>query len=147
MTDDKTPHTRRRPYYHYEKIIAHLQMIQKVLDRFAACSFAVKGFSLVFMLVGLVTLVEIAEDPLFLLAVEIPVLMMWWLDGFYLRQERLFRKLYDSVREGANTDYNMATGEYMDDLTCKLGSAMGSATLMMFYGAQVLCLTIVALCV
>lgn len=46
-------------------------------------------------------------NPRFLLVALLPALTFWGLDAYYLRQERLFRKLYDAVRKGTPTDPGM----------------------------------------
>ena len=43
-------------------------------------------------------------NPRFLLVALLPALTFWGLDAYYLRQERLFRKLYDAVWKGTPTD-------------------------------------------
>ena len=50
----------------------------------------------------------------------LPALMFWGLDAYFLRQERLFRKLYDDVRARSpeNIDFSMNTQPYQ----AKVGS-------------------------
>lgn len=77
----------------------HLEMIQAIVDRHARTSFLLKGWS-VALVTGVFVLALRGEAPAFvLLAALLPALMLWGLDAFYLRQERLFRCLYNRVRK------------------------------------------------
>ena len=92
-----------------ETKIAHLQMIQAVITRMAGNSFMVKGWT--------VTLVT-ALFALAAVAAQRVLCLPWrtfrrscfghWMP-YFLRQERLFRKLYDHVREAKNgtVDFSM----------------------------------------
>ena len=143
MTDSAQHYKTRRPYHHHQKIINHLQMIQRVIGRMAACSFAVKAFSTVYLLIGLWAIANPLVGPLASVAVYLPICMMWWLDGFYLRQERLFRKLYDSVRIKTDTNYSLSSCEFKKWIP--YGGVISSNGFFLFYGAQFLCLTVFAL--
>ena len=83
----------------------HLEFIQGVVNRLAANSFQLKGWGVV--LVAAIFFLLGRGGPLKLVAIAwIPVLFFWGLDGYFLRQERLFRALYDHVRvqeEGEST--------------------------------------------
>ena len=78
--------------------LKHLEFIQAVITRLANNSFLMKGWALTvagafygFAVKG--TSWEVAATGL------MPVLVFWGLDGYFLRQERLFRGLYDQVRQ------------------------------------------------
>jgi hypothetical protein len=74
----------------------HLELIQAVITRLAGNSFSIKGFA-----VGLIAVLGgfAAKDanPRFASALLFPALVFWGLDAYYLRQEKLFRKLYEKV--------------------------------------------------
>ncbi len=79
----------------------HLEMIQGVITRLSGNSSSAKAWS-----VGLVTALfalaaHDAERRFAILAV-LPALVFWGLDAYYLRCERLSRKLYDAVRRGGS---------------------------------------------
>lgn len=110
--------------------IAHLEMIQGVINRMGSYSFMIKGWA--------VTLVS----ALFALSVDnykfvfislVPILLFWWLDTFFLRQERLFRKLYDDVilKNNSEITFSMDTRSYYVDSSIKIAF---SKTLILFYG-------------
>ena len=72
----------------------HLEFIQNIINRMANNSFILKGWS-VTLVTGIIgfSLVNSITHLIFLALV--PALIFWGLDAYYLRQERLFRKLYD----------------------------------------------------
>ncbi|HYM76869.1 MAG TPA: hypothetical protein VE377_12905 [Candidatus Dormibacteraeota bacterium] len=74
----------------------HLDLIQGVINRMAGNSFSVKTWA-----VGLITVLGglAAKDsnPRLSCALLFPAICFWWMDAYYLRQEKLFRKLYVKV--------------------------------------------------
>lgn len=93
----------RRHRYMDEARVRHLEMIQGVISRLGQNSFMYKGWA-VTLVAGILALAA-AQDMgwQFVLVALLPTAVFWGLDGYYLRQERLFRKLYDAVRH-ANAD-------------------------------------------
>ena len=90
----------------------HLEFIQGVVNRLAANSFQVKGWS-VLLVSALFALTASGGSPALAWIALIPAVVFWGLDGYFLRQERLFRKLYDRVRlrKEAEIDFSMSTVE------------------------------------
>jgi hypothetical protein len=88
----------------------HLQMLQAVITRMAGNSFLLKGWS-VTLVSALFALSADRSNGAFAYVAVLPVLMFWGLDAYFLRQERLFRKLYDRVRVTPpdNVDFAMNT--------------------------------------
>jgi hypothetical protein len=58
--------------------------------------------------------------------------MFWVLDGYYLRQERLFRKLFDKVRADVTTNLSMDTTPVAGNVAPWL-AVMWSSPLWIFY--------------
>ena len=79
-----------------ENRVAHLQMIQEVINRLANNSSLIKGWS-VTVVAALFTVGVFGERSEILLAAFATTGFFWVLDAYYLRQERLFRNLYSSV--------------------------------------------------
>lgn len=75
----------------------HLELIQAVVTRLAGNSFTAKGWSIT-LIAAIVALSSRTSQPGFVIVGLLPALCFWGLDAYYLRQERLFRKLYDAVR-------------------------------------------------
>ena len=122
-----------------EKVIKHLEMAQAVINRLGSNSFLLKGWS---MTVIVATMVLIArydmQNPFLVLAVMLPVLGFWMLDGYFLRQERLFRQVYDEVRQQDDTDFKMDVMKHVNKPQCSWLSAMFSITLIIFYAVEVM---------
>lgn len=78
--------------------IEHLKLIQAVIARMARNSFAIKAAAST-ITAALVAVTVGSGIPL-AAAGGLPLAMLWILDGYYLRQERLFRELFDFVRTG-----------------------------------------------
>ena len=89
---------------------AHLQMIQGVVNRLSHNSFLLKGWSVV-LVSAMFALGASESSLLFVLLAYFPAIVFWGLDGYFLRQEKLFRALYDHVRLLAEeeVDYSMDT--------------------------------------
>lgn len=91
--------------------LKHLEIIQQVISRMAANSFLIKGWSIT--LLSAILAIAIKEDTNNLMAVAfLPWAMFWVLDSFFLRQERLYRKLWDKRRsepQSSPTDFDMNT--------------------------------------
>lgn len=76
--------------------VKHLELVQNVISRMASNSFMLKGWA-VTLVAGIFALAEKDADKLYFLVSYIPVVVFWWLDAYYLFQERLYRLLYDKV--------------------------------------------------
>lgn len=115
--------------------LKHLEMLQQVITRMANNSFLIKGWSLT-LLAALLTL-ALRDRIYHLLWVSIiPVTMFWILDGYFLRQERLFRKLYDKYRaqdQDSPSDFSMNTSEFDPNVSSWVGTIF-SMTLNVFHG-------------
>ncbi|QFY76107.1 hypothetical protein CEQ83_26570 (plasmid) [Priestia megaterium] len=117
-----------------ENKIKHLEFIQAVITRMAQNSFFLKGWS-VTILVGIFAFANVSEmDSRYLIVAYIPVVFFWFLDGFFLWQEKLYRKLYDRVRgrEEEAIDYNMNAYVCKDEVKSWLKVTF-STTLSLFY--------------
>ena len=112
--------------------LKHLEFIQSVINRLAGDSFRMKGWAVVLVSALLVLLVREGRVE-FAWVGFVPVLVFWGLDGYFLRQERLFRDLYDHVRTLNETaiDFSMDVGAFKRTW---LGATF-SITLVLFYVA------------
>lgn len=76
-----------------ENKLKHLEMIQGIINRMASNSFALKGWS-VTLVAGIFALSSKDANEIYFLIAYIPIIVFWFLDAYYLLQERLFRSLY-----------------------------------------------------
>ena len=74
--------------------IAHLEMIQGVINRMGNNSFIIKGWAVT--LVSGLFAVSIENYKIAFISL-VPIFLFWWLDTFFLYQERLFRELYKDI--------------------------------------------------
>ncbi len=128
----------------------HLEFVQNAITRMGSNSFQLKGWciSIVAIILGFATADK--GNPIFVVPIAfMPIVLFWYLDGYFLWQERLFRDLYDDVRIGKVIGYEMNHYAYNFDPTEKEQekkmkernsheSAMKSDTLKSFYGIMIL---------
>ncbi|WP_428278137.1 hypothetical protein [Candidatus Palauibacter sp.] len=116
-----------------EHKLAYLQMIQAVITRMASNSFLIKGWSIT-LVAALFALAAVGTNEFFVYLAYFPAFMFWALDAYFLRQERLFRRLWDHVRQvDAAIDFSMDTGAFTDKVDGTWRVAW-SHTLALFHG-------------
>lgn len=81
-----------------ENKLKHLEMIQGIINRMASNSFALKSWA-VTLVAGIFALASKDSDKIYFLIAYVPIVVFWFLDSYYLLQERLFRSLYGKVRQ------------------------------------------------
>lgn len=125
-----------------DKKIKHLEMLQAIIQRMAGNSFMLKGWNVVLVSAIFALAVGSSKARLVFLA-YLPAVVFWLLDGYFLHQERLFRKLYDKVRETGEDaiDFSMNTAPVADQVS-SWPRVMFSRTLFLFHGAIVLTITL-----
>ena len=85
------------------------------------------------------------DNPYFALVLILPALAFWVLDGYFLWQERLFRRVYDEFRVQSDTDFEMKPIKHKNEPKCSWLSAILSVTLIIFYLVEVLFIFFVSL--
>ena len=127
-----------------EKKLKYLEMIQGVINRMVHCSFLLKGWSVI-LVSGLFALAAKDANQLFVYIAYLPVIAFWILDGFYLYQERLYRKLYDYVRkiESSDIDFDMDTARFKGEKYCSWIESILSKTMLLFHGILIFTVIVV----
>lgn len=117
-----------------ESKLKHLEMIQGVINRMASNSFLLKGWS-VTLISALFALAANDTNQLFIYLAYFPCVAFWSLDGFFLWQEKMYRKLYEEVAQKTESeiDFNLNAVKYKDDVESWF-SVCFSTTLKMFHG-------------
>lgn len=93
-----------------EKKFKHLDYIQENINRMSNNSFIIKGWT-----ISIISILFIFSDKemnkSYLLITLLAVLVFWYLNAFFLQQERKFRSLYDEVRKQSENeiDFSMST--------------------------------------
>ena len=131
-----------------EEIIRHLEMIQNIIDRMGRNSFMLKGWAVVLMAASIWLLARsgttdgYGNSGCIRVGISFAVIWLWVLDGYFLRQERLFRKVYDKVRKGESTDFSMNPSEFVEQTPNWLSTCIGwnpaPNTLVIFYAPLIL---------
>ena len=124
--------------------LKHLEIIQQVITRMAGNSFLLKGWSVT--LLSAILAIAVKDGMYRMVWIGfLPVLMFWMLDGYFLRQERLYRRLWNHVRvEGQEmpADFGMDTSPFARDVASWLQVSF-SKTLLSFHGTLVIVLVAV----
>ena len=126
-------------------MLKEIDIIQDIIKRMAYDSFLIKGWAI--SLVVITLLLRGIEYQVYL--AFIPLIVFWFLDAYYLWQERMYRKLYDWV-----VSHRLKTKEYLFDMNAKgrfknevqsQFRIMFSVTLGWFYGSIAILVAIYAL--
>ena len=131
----------------HDNLHKELDLIQAVVSRLAQNSFLVKGWSItlvsILLTLGKDDLLTTAKQPWLLALTLVIWLAFWHLDAYFLRQERLFRKLYEHVvahpDNPTRTRYALSIGPFLDKVETEW-KTMFSVTLRLFYGLPALLL-------
>lgn len=128
-----------------EYMLKEIDIIQDIIKRMAFNSFMIKGWAITLVVVSL--LLKGTEKYQVWIAF-IPLLVFWFLDAYFLRQERMYRVLYDWV-----INNRLKTEEYLFDMKTRrfenevqsIPRIMFSITLGWFYGFIAILVIIYAL--
>ena len=117
----------------------HLEFLQLAINRMASNSFILKGWDIT-LIVGLFALTSKDLSHSYLYLAILPALAFWGLDAYYLRQERLFRELYNSVRKSKRKDidpYSLNTQSANSDVE-NWFCTIFSPTVILLHGSVIL---------
>jgi len=76
----------------------HLEFIQNAITRMNTNSFQIKGIAIT-IVSALMAIYAATPKVIFIFIGILPTLLFWFLDSYYLLQERKFRGIYDDVAE------------------------------------------------
>jgi len=117
-----------------EYMLKEIDIIQDIIKRIASNSFMIKGWAIT--LVVIVLLLKGGRHQV--LIAFVPLLVFWFLDTYFLRQERMYKKLYEWViNNRLKTDrylLNMDAYRFKDKIQ-SIFRIMFSITLGWFYGS------------
>jgi hypothetical protein len=111
-----------------EAVQKHLEFIQNNIARMAQNAFLLKAWS-VTLVAAIIALTAREPSVNFVLIALIPALAFWGLDGFYLGQERLFRRLHEDVVAGNVDPFLMDPSEYEEHVKGWLRSVISRSVL------------------
>jgi len=90
-----------------EFMLKEVDIIQDIIKRMAFNSFMIKGWTITLVAVSL--LLRGSKYQVFI--AYIPLLIFWFLDAYFLWQERLYRRLYNWVIQ-----HRLETDKYLFDM-------------------------------
>lgn len=74
----------------------HLELIQEIVKRMNQNSFQLKGW-MITIVSALLALFASSKNVIYIFVAGLPVFIFWFLDAYYLQQERKFRGLYKDI--------------------------------------------------
>ncbi|RKS95596.1 hypothetical protein BC952_1289 [Flavobacterium limicola] len=80
-----------------ENKLKHLEFIQNTITRMSTNSFIIKGWTIT-LISALFVLAQKDSNTTYAILTYITVPIFWYLNAFFLLQERRYRSLYDDVR-------------------------------------------------
>lgn len=118
--------------------LKHLEFVQGVVSRMAGNSFLLKGWSIT--IVSAVFVLAVKDGNACIIPTAyLPTLVFWFLDAYFLRQERLYRKLYDATRvmNDNEIDFSLDASAHSNKVP-SYAATMCSITLRWFHGVLLL---------
>ncbi len=101
-----------------EAKLKHLEFIQNIITRMNTNSFQIKGWA-VTIVSAILALYASTKNECFILVGIFPTLIFWFLDAYYLTQERKFRGLYNDVAGMSETPHDLKPFAMRPDLYVK----------------------------
>lgn len=122
--------------------IAHLSMLQGVISRMATGSFTIKGYVVALLVALLIAFSRENVDKGFAFIVYFPFFLAL-LDIYYLKQEKVYRKVYSQAAKSKEADSNFSMGPSEDDLnSISYWGCSTSVAILPFYGLLVVLVTV-----
>jgi hypothetical protein len=124
-----------------EDVVKHLELVQGVITRMATNSFVLKGWTIT-LVAALFALAEKDANVNFAILALFPASSFWGLDAYYLRQERLFRELYETICNPSNDGlqpippFSLDTIKYQDSVASWF-QTLWSPTIILVHGTVV----------
>jgi hypothetical protein len=97
-----------------ENKIKHLEFIQNIITRMNSNSFQLKGL-VITIVSALLAVYASNKNQEFILIAIVPSVLFWFLDAYYLQQERKFRGLYNDVSGVSENPKNIKIFEMRPD--------------------------------
>ncbi|HKR51134.1 MAG TPA: hypothetical protein VJT72_16410 [Pseudonocardiaceae bacterium] len=119
-----------------EENVKHLEMIQAIISRLAGNSFLIKAWTVTVAAAAYGIAVNRLDWRICIIG-TLAVAEFWVLDSYFLRQERIFRLLYDYVRSDirAMPRFSMATTRFRSRV--HRHTVFFSITLSVLYGTLI----------
>ena len=122
--------------------IQHLEFIQNIINRMNSNSFQIKEW-MITIVSALLALYANNSNEAFIFVAVIPTSLFWYLDAYYLLQERRFRELYNEIiaDDSPIPSFAMPINNYKSYRCCIWGTFF-SKTIGWLYGIIIVLLII-----
>lgn len=97
----------------------HMDYIQSTITRMGSNSFYLKGWTITIVAAIVALSIKESDWKIYACALFLTI-MFWFLDSYYLKQEKLFRELYKKVSsetDGNRIDFSMDTSPYKNNVS------------------------------
>lgn len=94
-----------------ENKIKHLEFIQATITRMNRNSFQIKGW-MITIISALLALYASSENTIYIFIAIVPAIVFWFLDAYYLQQERKFRGVYNDVAGLSSEDSRLEIKDF-----------------------------------
>ena len=125
--------------------LKHLEFIQNVITRMNTNSFQIKSW-IVTIITALLAIYASTGNTHFVIISIFPVFVFWFLDSYYLLQERKFIALYNDVAGISESPKLLKPFDMRPDLyttgKCRFRNVLFSITLIKFYASLILLLVV-----
>lgn len=125
--------------------IAYLQMIESVVDRMSNISANIKGFAVA--VVAGITALSFADVSFTVLALSFSsILILLWLDIYYLGMERKYKYFYEQKRKGGIVDFKLSLDFKESELKKARATkwqCIKSKSIYYFYGPLILLIAVI----
>ena len=111
-----------------EEKLKHLEFIQNIITRMNSNSFQIKGWT-VTIVSALLAIYVSSKNNYLIIVGFFPIMMFWFLDAYYLSQERKFRGLYNDVAGISDDHREIKVFEMRRDLYTGGKFSLGAALL------------------
>lgn len=122
-----------------ENKIKHLEFIQATITRMNQNSFQIKGW-MITIISALLALYASGGNTIYIFIAIVPAIVFWFLDAYYLQQERKFRGVYNDVAGLSSEDsrlvikdFEMPIQKYQCGMYCYF-NVLFSKTIFPLYG-------------
>jgi hypothetical protein len=91
----------------------HLEFIQNIISRLNSNSFQIKTWAIT-LIIGLFAVYATNHKTVFIIISAFPIIIFWFIDSYYLYQERKYRKLYNEIIKQNNSipEYSLDTTSF-----------------------------------
>ena len=124
-------------------ILKAIEIVQGIINRMGRNSFLIKGWTITLVVI---TMLLKGTDIQILIAF-VPLFVFWYLDAYFLWQERMYRELYKWIiitkPKELETLFDMNAYRFESDVDSQL-RIMRSKTLFCFYGSVVILILLYA---